>query len=303
MPPWKLKAAVQGVLSLLPEPQRWNRLLQTYVTRSLDLTETYFLEKWQQAARHVEHAGRRGGIAGARVMELGTGWFPIVPVGLALSGAASVVSVDLQDLLRQDTVLATLRMYRDLHAGGRLALPADAGSRLEALCAAAERREARAVLAELGVTSLVADARAIDRPAGGVDLFVSNNVFEHIPRQVLVDILREYRRLAAAGALMSHYIDLADHYAGFDRSISVYNFLRYSEQRWRLYNNQLQYQNRLRASDFRAMHREAGWRVIAEDATREPAEVLRAIPLADEFRRYDEDDLLVYKVWMLATPE
>src|SRR4030095_4374271 len=102
MPPWRLKAAVQGALSLLPEPQRWNRFLQSYVTGSLELGDAYFIEKWQQAAHHAEHAARRGGIAGARVMELGTGWFPIVPVGLALAGAARVDTVDLHDLLRHD---------------------------------------------------------------------------------------------------------------------------------------------------------------------------------------------------------
>jgi hypothetical protein len=302
VPPWKLKAAVQGVLSLLPEPQRWNRLFQTYVTGSLDLGDEYFLEKWRQTVRHIEHAERRGGIARARVMELGTGWFPVAPVGMALAGAASVVSVDLNDLLAHDNLVATLVQYDRMIARGLVALPLSAHKRVKELLKRAPRQPAREILGELGITSLVSDARTINRATGTIDLFTSNNVFEHIPCKILLDILREYRRLASPAALMSHYIDMADHYAGFDKSISVYNFLRYSERQWRLFNNQLHYQNRLRASDFRTIHREAGWDVVSEESRREEPEILRKLSLATEFRRYDEDDLLIYKCWMISQP-
>jgi hypothetical protein len=304
MPPWKLKAAVQGALSLLPDPQRWNRVLQTYVTHSLDLSDEYFLEKWAQAERHVALAERlRGTVAGARIIELGTGWFPIIPIGLALSGAGAVWSVDAQDLLAHERVVATLRQYHKLLVRGWVTLrPDGVEQRLDDLLARADRLDARALLAELGITSMVADARAIDLPAGSIDMFVSNNTLEHIPRQVIADIFREFRRLAATDALGSHYVDMADHYAGFDRSISVYNFLQYSDKAWKRYNNSLQYQNRLRVSDFRALHRDSGWQVIEEDNVSEPVEVLRALTLAPEFRRYDEDDLRVFKTWMLSRP-
>ena len=114
----------------------------------------------------------------------------------------------------------------------------------------------------LGIELLLTDARRIDLPAGHVDLFVSNNTLEHIPKDVLVGIFREFRRVGRRDSVMAHHIDLSDHYAGFDPSITVYNFLRFSERRWRLFNNRLHYQNRLRISDYRCIHVEAGWELF-----------------------------------------
>ena len=297
---WKFKAAVQNALSLLPAPQRWNHFFQTYVTRPLELSEDLFRCKWAVCERHVAVARRwRDGVEGARVIELGTGWFPIIPVGLALSGARAVWSVDVEDLLTRRSVVATLRQYHQLLGDGRVNPScAHAKRRIAAVLERAGRLDAHEMLAELGITYLVADARAIDLPAGSIDLFVSNNTFEHVPRHVLTGILREFRRLAAPGALSSHHIDMVDHYANFDRSISIYNFIRYSERDWRRYNNPLHYQNRLRVSDFRALHQDCGWQVLEEDSARKSSEVLRGLPLAPEFRRYDEADLLVYESWI-----
>ena len=97
---------------------------------------------------------------------------------------------------------------------------------------------------------------------------------------------------------MSHFIDLADHYAGFDVSITVYNFLCFSEPRLQWFNNPLQYQNRLRVPDYRRIHAEAVWAVVNEDNACKPVEVLRSVPLAAEFRRYRQAGLRVHATWM-----
>jgi hypothetical protein len=38
VPSWYLKAVLQGGMSHLPDPQRWNRLFQRHVTKGLELT-------------------------------------------------------------------------------------------------------------------------------------------------------------------------------------------------------------------------------------------------------------------------
>lgn len=306
MPPWIVKAAIQGTLSRLPNPQRWNRLFQKYVTRSLDLADDYFLEKWSQCERHVANYRRHTGEepdVGFRALELGTGWFPITPIGLALSGATEVVSIDLQDLLAHERVVETLKRYGRHIASGRITAAApDAIGRIEHLLDRAPELSAREMLAELGIRARLADARDSGLPDDSIDLICSNNTLEHIPRGVIVDIFREFRRLLAPGGLMSHHIDLADHYANFDRSITVYNFLKYSQRLWPLFNNDLQYQNRLRIADFRDIHAEAGWEILGEDNDAESLDVLRSVRVAPEFQRYSEEDLAVYSTWMTARP-
>lgn len=305
MPPWLLKAAIQGTLSRLPNPQRWNRLLQKYVTGSLELSDEYFLEKWRQCERHVATYRRETGNGGGAfsALELGTGWFPITPIGLALSGAERVVSIDLQDLLAHERVVATLQRYARLIAAETITVAdPDPIGRIEGLLDRAPSLGARELLAAVGVEARLADARDTGLASGSIDLICSNNTLEHIPREVIVDIFREFRRVLSARGIMSHHIDLADHYANFDSSITVYNFLRYSDRVWPLFNNDLQYQNRLRVSDFRDIHAESGWRISSEDNTSEPLEVLRRVPVADRFRHYDDEDLAVYSTWMTSRP-
>ena len=305
VPHWYLKAAIQGVLSRLPEPQRWNRFLQRYATRSLHLEDAKFLQKWRQCERHLAAFRAAGGPAqGFVALELGTGWVPIVPLALALAGAQHAYTIDTQPLLRREQLIATLRHYQRHLQTGALVLPGTSAARaLERITAVLERPSSvKAIMRQFGVELLLTDARRTGLPAGHVDLFVSNNTLEHIPREILVEIFCEFRRLAASRAVMSHFIDLADHYAGFDPSITVFNFLRFSEPRWRWFNNALQYQNRLRVPDFRRIHAEAGWEVVSEDNACQPVEVLRSVPLAKEFRHYREDDLLVSATWMSSRP-
>lgn len=305
MPHWYLKAAVQGVLSRLPESQRWNRLLQRHVTRSLHLGDERFLGKWRQCERHIATFQAAGGTTEDFVVaELGTGWCPTTAVGLALSGAREVISIDTQPLVQREQLIVVLELYQRHLETESVALPCggtdEALDRIATLLA--QPGSPMEMMARLGVRLLVADARRLDLPDRSIDLFVSNNTLEHIPGDVLKDILREFHRLARNDAVMSHLINMADHYRSFDASLSVYNFLRFSEQRWRKFNSHLHYQNRLRVSDFRRIHAEAGWEVVGEDNHPGPVEVLRSVPLAPEFRHYKEEDLLVHRSWMSSRP-
>ncbi len=290
-------------------------MFQRYATGSLDLDDAYFLEKWQQCANHVRQLELAGGsIDGCVVAELGTGWFPITPVGLALAGAGRVLSIDRHALLQRPQLVHTLEHYRRHLEAGTISLPdgstpddSTSTNRVETALALIDRvlvdgLSLADMVAALRIELLVTDARDVALPDDEIDLFVSNNTLEHIPADVLPDIFTEFRRIGKPTSIMCHFVDMADHYVTFDRSITVYNFLRYSDQRWRWFNNDLQFVNRLRLSDFVRMHRETGWKIIETSNLTRPLAELRSIPLAAEFGRYDEDDLLVYATWLTSQP-
>lgn len=301
---WQLKAAIQGGLSLLPNPQRWNQWFQAHVTGNLRIHEAFIERKWDVVRRHQDHHERVGAVAwhDVTVLELGTGWMPIVPIGLFLVGAGRVVTVDREDLLAAPLVTTLMLRIAAMARAGRLGVIEPARLRALEAAAAAKASTGTELLARLPIEHRVADARATGLPADSIDMFVSCNTFEHIPREALAAILREFRRVARARAVMSHLIDLADHYATFDPRISVYNFLRYSERSWRWFNNDLQYQNRLRVNDYRALHDASGWSIALQDDTLGAPEELRRLVLAEPFASYDERDLLPYQSWMVSTP-
>jgi hypothetical protein len=298
MPPWVLKAAVQGVTSLLPGAEHVNRMLQRFVTGSLELDEATLLSKYgrcrQHLANYAAHGAPRSAVA---VMELGTGWFPVAPVGFALCGAAPVWSVDIVSHLAREQVLAVLRGF--VACAPRLeGVVPERLARLERVLADPAGGPDE-LLAAVGVTNVLADARSLD-VGRRIDLIVSNNTLEHIPYEVMHDMFVHFRELVSEGGLMSHWIDMSDHYMNFDGSIGPYNFLKFPGPLWRLFNNKHQYQNRLRLPDFRHLHRSTGWTVVEERNTAGRAEELRRIRIAREFRRYREEDLLVYETWMVS---
>jgi hypothetical protein len=298
MPPWMLKAAAQGVAALLPGADRVSLFVQDRVLKTLRMDERTAATK---ARRAFDHVASRAALSGppATVLELGTGWFPVSPLALAVAGTRRVISVDNTSHVRPDHLHTSLALVVALAERG--AFPADVARLATAHELLRARPGADSLLAALGVEAIVGDARKLPLDAGSVDLMFSNNTLEHIPGSVIADIFGDFARVAAPGAVMSHWIDMGDHYANFDPSIGVFHFLRYPERVWRLFNNSIHYQNRLRLSDFRDLHAETGWKIVREAPVRGTLEDLRKVPLAPEFRDHSEDDLLAYEATIVAT--
>jgi len=307
---WKIKAMVEGVISLTPWRNGINNLLQQYVTGRLTLTPNRFEVKVRQCHRHMECAreARGGERSPFTVLELGTGWYPIVPVGLYLCGAKCVWSVDIVDLLSSRRVKEVLRCYVEYGQAGKLGgtLPGYRHDRMavlqDILSSARPSPTTSEMLERMSIQTMVRDVRDIKLGDGSVDMFVSNCVLEHIPPDVIAGIFAKFRRLASPSAVMIHLIDMRDHCADFDSSITPYNFLKYPSRTWRWYNNPLHYQNRLRTTDYRRLHREGGFRIVAEHAVHGPQALRERVQPADEFLRYPEADLWALECRIVSVP-
>jgi hypothetical protein len=309
MTSWLLKAAVQGAVSVLPVRDRVNDFFQRNVSGSVAPSEAGFERKVAQCRRHLENyrengAAERDPLPGA-VLELGTGWYPIVPIGLTVAGVDRVITTDVRSLCDLGKAREALRFFASRLQSGQLQmlLPQIDSERARLVISTAADRtshDARQVLERLGIQLLVCDVRQAHLPAASVDLFVSNNTLEHIAPDVLREIMAEFHRLARPAAVMNHFIDMSDHYAHFDSEITEFNCLRYSDRVWRVFNNRLHYQNRLRVSDYRRIVEDAGFRIVAEELGRGPVEELNHVKLAAPFRRYPSEELIALRCWLTA---
>jgi hypothetical protein len=305
---WILKAALQKAFSALPGGQVMNALFQRYVTRSLDMDGIRFEEVLRQCRKHFEsyfavHGNSEPGFA---VLELGTGWYPIIPVGLYLCGASKVTTLDIRPLLSLDKIRKTLGLFCQSARQGSLGqlLPWADETRIQALANIAQRADsltAHGILGTMGIESIVQDARNLGMESGSIDFIFSNVTLQYIPNDVLLGIFAEFRRVARPRAIMSHHIYMGDELAHFDHSITEYNFLRFSGRVWRLVNNSLIDRNRLRLSDYRRIHSSSGWVIRAEDTTYGSAADLQKVPLAREFRTYSRQDLLALRTWLVSS--
>src|SRR5437763_4252220 len=97
MPHWKIKATVQGLIARLPYSRFWNEMFQTYVTRTLDLTTSCFEAKLGHCQQHLEALRQlRPNAADAfTALDVGTGWYPVVPIAFHLCGSKRVWTFDI----------------------------------------------------------------------------------------------------------------------------------------------------------------------------------------------------------------
>lgn len=293
---WVAKAVVQKGISFLPDPQRANYFFQHRVTRSTTLDDERVRKGVEWAGMHLDALRRLGDRPGPgfSALELGAGWYPIVPLCYFLAGADTVRMVDLEDLCRPELAVQAVDALVQLHREGRLDQlgPIDE-ERVERLRASHGRILSQGHVAGLGSLGLLVtptDARTIE-VSDPPDLISSNTVLEHIHADVLTAIIRRFGEISRPGTVMSHLVDLCDHYAYADDTVDVYHFLRYSDRAWRLIDNDVQPMNRLRAPEYRALYAAAGVPVTEEHRSGCDPDALAGEPLADPFAAMDPADV------------
>jgi methyltransferase family protein len=311
MASWLLKALVQRSIAALPNPRYWNELLQERVTRSLELTDERFDGSLNNCTNHWKQFQRYGstGRDSFSAFELGTGWFPVVPIGLFLCGAREVWTWDVAPLLKLDRLKLTIGRFLELDQRQRLqdhlpVLPERVAALREVMTffESSRRREPVQLLERIGIHYRVGNASRSGLASEAVDLIVSDVTLEYVSPAELYEILREFRRIAAPGAVMSHSIDLSDQYASFDPSITKFNFLRYSDSFWRRLSNPIISLSRLRISDYRRAFSDSHFQIVHEFSLRgDPTELART-PVATRFHDYDIDDLLVLHTQLVSVP-
>jgi SAM-dependent methyltransferase len=305
---WLAKRGLQNALGVLPASESANYLFQRHVTRRLPIGDQGVVRKFRRSRSHLaayEQHGSGRPLPETAAYEFGAGWDLAIPLSYAALGVGRQVLVDIRPNLRLELVNATLASL----ARQREALAGETGRELRDLgradVASAEELESR-----FGIEYRApCDAAATGLPAASVDLVTSTNTLEHVPRAAIAPILRECARLLRPDGVMSFRIDMQDHASYVDPRRSPYEYLRYSDRAWRFISPKLEYENRLRLPDYRAIFSETGLAIVEETVTRPRPEHLAAlaqVPLAPRFRRYAPEDLAaraVEVVLRLASPD
>lgn len=299
---WRLKGAIQKVLGVVPGGDELHFQLQRRAGGLRDPARELWLkiEDWTLMVGHLRDAGMP--VRGTRFLEMGTGWYPTFPFCLYLGGAAQVHTVDLNRYLRRDlTVEAATRIERKVPTIAELS-----GRSIEDVFAA-QQALVRAVRAGASLEEATGgviryrapgDASATGLPDASLDVVFSNSVLEHVPVPVIVRCLEEARRVLRPGGVAFHSVNCGDHYAYVDRRINQLNYLRYSDEEWAFWDNRFLYQNRLRAVDFVAMARAAGFTIELDTSRPHPTRLaqLAAIPVHEKFAGYSEAELAITSV-------
>ena len=289
---WQMKARIQRIVARLPQDMGervYYRIQRTVgAFRSLDPWDHF------SAARRIAEAATRHGkpIAGAEILEVGTGHRLLVPIGFWLLGAKRIVTVDVHRYLKGELVLQDLEKIALDPSRARSALSFPGGEvskeRLESLCQMPQKILGGGALIEYRAP---ADAGDLHDAAGTYDLHVSRSVLEHVPSYEITRIVTESKRVLRRSGLFIHLIDFSDHFAHVDNSISSIHFLRFSDNEWQcLAGNQFAFHNRLRSDDFEHLLQKSGLTLVESSLTIDEnalSELEKTFPLSTRFKGRD----------------
>jgi hypothetical protein len=240
-------------------------------------------------------------------LEIGTGWYPTLPITYYLSGASQVWTFDITSHLSRKRLALLLDMFCKSDEDGSLrqivpAIWPERVGRLRELRNIVHEVTPAECLARINIHTEVRDASDTGLPAGSMDFIYSCAVLEYVPAPVLPKLLAELRRLASAHSVAVHWVNLADEFAGFDSSITEFNFLRYTDREWKWRGSPLIAVNRFRITDYRELLARAGLVLLEEENRSGSLEKLNRIKLAPEFQRYSKEDLLVVESLLTSVP-
>jgi SAM-dependent methyltransferase len=298
---WQLRYLKNGLVARIPGFGTLRQLKRKLIPYDSSIDHDTFEQGLQMV-----HMLRKVGVEidGAVVLELGSGWKPVIPLIFRAAGAKQVILTDSERLLdaRLLTSIASQLASRADYLGSQLDISADlVASRLAATYS--EGLESACEKLSLAYLAPI-ETHCLPYRQGEIDVIISRAVLEHVPRETLRKIILEFARILLPGrGYMCHIVDNSDHWAHVDRRLSLINFLRYPTSVWKWFAlNPLDYTNRMRHSEYIELMSATGFSVVTDESEPDQSALsdLSVIPVAAEFRDKEAADLAVLTSRLVA---
>lgn len=280
---WRLKVIKQSLLIRVPFGQALRRVKRKYFgyepnPNNLQDTLSYF-SQMEEMLR-----GMNRSFEGATVLEIGSGWFPTIPIMLGVGGAQRILMSDLNPHMDAVTFASTLRFLKR-------AMPSN------------ERLQGVNDIDNLPIIYMAPfDTDAIRD--GTIDFVISRTVLEHIPSNDIYQLLTALRSKLSPAGLMMHLVDHSDHFEHSDKSISKINFLTWSSRKHAVINFLTREgENRMRHHEYLPLFEMAGYRVTSTSQVHESTRVrVRSLRLAPPYSSMSADQLATLSSVYVLTP-
>lgn len=295
---WQHKASIMKICTGLPAGDKLYKFIQKKFGR-LDANPMSRLQAQVVMARWILEQGES--IESKIFFEVGTGHVPIVPIGFFLSGAESVISVDLHWRIDFSLIKKSLSwiahntqkiesMYIEIVDSSILSERLELIRKLQS--------NPKNFLKEANIKYLAPyNAANTFLSDESIDYHISNSVLEHITKDDIELILLEGKRILKHDGAILHFISLSDHFQHQDSSISTINFLRYSDTEWDyLAGNQFAYTNRLRASDFTKLFSDLSFKILKIESETDSEALTKlkgGLKINNKFLSYKKEDICI----------
>ena len=246
---WKIKAILQKKLALTKIGDRLNHLPAT-------LNKKYHfnvvLYQTHECIRRFSYC--TCDLSSPKTaLEIGTGYSLISSVVLSLLGFHKIITVDITNDLNFLTFkkqIQHLDYPENLHK--IIAKSIYSKKEIKAKIETLKQQSSFASLFEiLNITQIAPYTfEAIEKQANEFHYITSQVVLEHVPQKILETLFKNTKKWLSKDGFCVHTINFIDHFANpgifQDKSISEFNFLKYSDDYWKYWSgNSIAYTNRL----------------------------------------------------------
>ena len=305
---WQLKAIIQKGISYLPYKTNINFFIQKYITKKILLTDDFFEKRMIHARDHLDFfkKNENNHFEEKTALELSYDQYPIISIAIFLSGFDIVISLNNANLVNKKTIVQTLKMFVEWRKKDKLEeylenINDQRWEQLQEVISLQKKLNEEQICRILRLKLMSQDARNTKLPAQSIDFIISNNIYEHTYPLVLKFILKEFKRILAPQGIMSHFVDLSDHFAHFDKNITIYNFLKYSEKQWQKIDNSIQPQNRLRWKDYEKMYQDLEIIYTSEKLEKGDLKALATVSIHEMFNNFDMEELAISHGYLVTS--
>lgn len=281
----KSKTVLFKCLDVLPRQAGfylYHKLQELFGKDTID----YKIESTRKSLETISRILDRNGfeLKNKHIIELGSGWLPILPYLLKYDSNAN--RVDTYDINKHYKLSEIVKL--NVLFSKKYGVPSSAFE---------------------GVFQLPKDIRYFpytDICNGNfinADLVVSRFVLEHIPLESIIKIHETFRKKLKSGSYIVHLISPSDHRAYSDDSISLYDFLKYSNEEWDRIQTKFDYHNRLRLPQYLQLFEKDFEIVSLEfDSCKEGSEQHRKfkkLKINELYKNYSDEELTAGSIAVL----
>ncbi|MFX1521493.1 MAG: methyltransferase domain-containing protein [Promethearchaeota archaeon] len=244
-------------------------------------------------------------LAGATVVEIGTGWEPICTILLYLMGVKICHTYDHVRHVRFNLAEMLVRIIEN---------QLDEISKISSISLSILEERLSKLKTSTNLDDFLskaninyhapADASKTGLEEGSVDLVYSYAVLQAVPEKVIYDLTIESKRILKKSGVAYHVIGLHDPYVGFDKSITRVNFLKYPESLWSFFiKNKISYNNRLREKQYLDIFKECGAKIVWLENKMDPNDIeyLKNMKIDKSFHGMSYEELAVYRTELIIS--
>lgn len=216
-------------------------------------------------------------VSGRTLIEIGSGWLPIMPYFLLYLGKMEkVVTYDLNKHYNQNSITKLNSLFSQKF---EVKIDADEGE--------------FPLPKNLGYYP---NTNIVDAKLPVAEIVFSRFVLEHIAPRDITDIHRKLKNELKPGSHIIHFISPGDHRAYVDESLSLQDFLKYSEAEWKKKHTRFDYHNRLRLPEYIEIFESLGLEIIHLEFSNPPLDsemykLFKRVDLHSDYKDFSEEEL------------